>query len=81
MRQLTNLHWCLVASANKFSYSSIECLYFDYQLACLKFGLDPHLHVRVSQVADDEFRLCISIKLWQLVDEDRDAFTRPPSPV
>ena len=79
MVQIADLPWCLVASARNFSYSSLECLYLDYQFACFKFGLPPYLHVRISRVANEEFRLCISLKLSQLVDQNIDAFTRPPS--
>lgn len=77
MMPSTDLPWIFVASASKFSYSSLETLYLDYQFACSKFGLEPDAHVRISQVADDEFRLCISMKLSELVDENLDAFTRP----
>jgi hypothetical protein len=78
MEKILDLPWYLVACASNFSYSSLECLYLDYQFACFKFGLAPYLHVRISRIAADEFRLCISLKLAQLVDENIDAFTRPP---
>ncbi|MBV8882809.1 MAG: hypothetical protein JO235_02235 [Chroococcidiopsidaceae cyanobacterium CP_BM_RX_35] len=75
----SNLPWCLVACANIFSYSSLEHLYLDYQFACFKFGLAPYLHVRLSKTAADEFRLCISLELSQLIDENPDAFSRSPT--
>ena len=75
----TDLPWILIASANNLSYSSLEQIYLDYQFACFKFGLTPHLHVRVSRVAVDEFRLCTSMQLSQRVDADVNALTRPPS--
>ncbi len=75
----TDLPWDFVASATSFSYSSIETLSLDYQFACSKFGLTPNSHVRISKVADDEFRLCISMQLSQLVDKNLDVFTRPPA--
>ncbi|MBV8883186.1 MAG: hypothetical protein JO235_04195 [Chroococcidiopsidaceae cyanobacterium CP_BM_RX_35] len=77
MEPILELPWCLVACASNFSYSSLERLYLDYQFACFKFGLAPYLHVRISRIATDEFRLCVSLKLAQLVDENLDAFTRP----
>jgi len=79
MEKILDLPWCLVACASNFSYSSLERLYLDYQFACFKFGLAPYLHVRISRIATDEFRLCISLKLAQLVDENLDAFTHPPT--
>ncbi len=78
MVNLTDLHWLLLASASKFSYSSLEQLCLNYQSACFKFGLAPALHIRLSQVANDEFRLCISMKLSQLVDENINIFTQSP---
>lgn len=74
----TDLPWDFIASASHFSYSCLETLYQDYQFACAKFGLAPHSHIRISKVASDEFRLCISMELSQLVDENLDAFTRSP---
>ena len=79
MSEITDIDWCLVASASNFSYSSLERLYLDYQFACFKFGLAPYLHVRISRIANDEFILFISMKLSQLVEENPDAFTRPPA--
>ncbi len=79
MDQTLDLPWCLVAGCGNLSYSSLECLYLDYQFACFKFGLPPHLHVRISRIAVDEFRLYVSLKLSHLIDENIDAFTRPPS--
>ena len=81
MDSIIALSWCLVACANNFSYSSLEQLYLDYQFACFKFGLAPYLHVRISRIAVDEFRLCISLQLAQLVEENLDAFTRPAAHV
>lgn len=81
MDSILDLSWCLVACANNFSYSSLEQLYLDYQFACFKFGLAPYLHVRISRIAVDEFRLCVSLKLAQLVEENPGAFTRPSTPV
>lgn len=76
---ITDLPWHFIASASHFSYSCLETLYQDYQFTCSIFGFAPHSHIRISKVASDEFRLCISMELSQLIDENLDAFTRPPA--